>query len=161
MVGREAEHAVPRFDRAVGGVDGFDDADHFMARFADWRWIMVVGQVMDMTDIAAAEGQAQCFDDGGARLQGGLRRINELALTAGDNLNGFHLTGSPAGSRHNGEQYSSFALIGHAAVGTCFRLEWAHEIIGEPFVARAAGACAGGLRAGARVEAHDRAAPKA
>lgn len=87
-----------------------------MTGFADWRGITVSGQVMDVADIAAAEGKAQAFDDGGARLQGRLGRVNEGALAAGDDLDGFHRLGSPAGVWQTGEEYSSLAGIGHAAV---------------------------------------------
>ncbi|MCY3914587.1 MAG: hypothetical protein OXG49_01110, partial [Chloroflexi bacterium] len=68
VVGREAEHDVARLDAAVCGIDGFDQADHFVPGFADGRGIAVVWQVMDMADVAAAEGEAQGFDDGAARL---------------------------------------------------------------------------------------------
>ena len=101
MVRRQAEHAVARLDGAAIAikcrVDGFDDADHFVARFADGRGIALVRQVMDMTDVAAAEGEAQGLDDGCARLQARLGRVNELTLAAGDDLDGFHGLGSPAG----------------------------------------------------------------
>ena len=76
----------------------------------------MVGQVMDMTDIAATEGKAQGFDDGAARLQAGFGRVDEGALAAGDNLEGFHRVGSPADFGRTGVQYSSFASLGHAAV---------------------------------------------
>ena len=97
MVRRQAEHAVARLDCAAVAikcrVNGFDDADHFVARFADGRGIAVVGQVVDMADVAAAEGEAQGLDDGCARLQGRLGRVNELAMAAGDDLDGFSWAG--------------------------------------------------------------------
>ena len=84
-------------------------ADHFVAGFADGRGVAVVGQVMDMAHIAAAEGQAQGFDDGAARLQCRLGRFDEGALSAGDNLDGFHVLDSPAGFWQTGVEYSSLA----------------------------------------------------
>ena len=68
VIGRQAEHAIADFVAVVGRVDGVNDADHFMARFAHGRGIVTVGQIMQMADVAAAEAQAQRLDDGGTRL---------------------------------------------------------------------------------------------
>ena len=70
VVGRKAEDAIANAGAVVRRVDRFDDTDHFVAGLADGCGIMVLRQVMQMTHIAAAEGQAQRLDNGGARLQG-------------------------------------------------------------------------------------------
>ncbi|MCY4018202.1 MAG: hypothetical protein OXG39_02220 [Chloroflexi bacterium] len=95
MIGGQAEHGLADLEAVMGGVDGFDAADHLVPGFADGGGVAVVRQVMDMADIAAAEGQAQGLDDGVIGDKLGLGRIDEGGLAAGDYLDGFHGLGSP------------------------------------------------------------------
>ena len=66
---------------------------------------------MDVADVTAAEGEAQALDDGAARLQAGFGRVDEGALPAGDDLDGFHVAVAPAEFWRTGEEYSSFAAM--------------------------------------------------
>ena len=100
MVRRQTEHAVARLDSAILRVNRFDDADHFVARLADGCGIAVVGQVMYVANIAAAEGQTQRLDERSARLHGRFGGIDKGGLSAGDDLHSFHWLISPVdGSR--------------------------------------------------------------
>ena len=95
VIGRQAEYALADLEAAMSRINGFDYADHFVARFTGLRGIAAVRQVMDMADIAAAEGQAQGLDDGVVRAQLGLWRFDNNGLAAGDYLDSFHLMFSP------------------------------------------------------------------
>ena len=90
MIGGEAENALTDLHGAGVAVDCLHHADHFVPGFAVCGGIAIVGQIVQVAYVAAAEGQSFCAHEGGARKELRLRDIHEDGLAASDDLDGFH-----------------------------------------------------------------------